>query len=463
MSSDAKIEPMLRNLARFLAEKLKNHAIRNDQSQIAKEEKKLLAELAGHCLPLADPPSNHEEIFVAPTQPLSLFEMICRETFNGALKSLFGEDKGISRSITTRRIVEAKAALYSVCHHVPLARDDEAGEPLLYTASFAIDILGYQINTGSNELSESEAKEISMLQSGCMQYLAVCFDSLSFRMIKRGQPNSSPKLIIEIETGNESESSKARTCSILTALASIMSSVKSILSSVNSSTRDASLLHQKTRDPSASRRLSPAALTSILNSIALLSQNTRNEDSRLDWFAAEMMPTLVAFLNSHPADEESSHPLCVAASLQAAYTLLARLGSFNWLSSNPRPCSDGGNRRGEEEKEEDFVCGLLRGALKSFKERSGDDEDDVAASTLRLAASKLMLATIAIYKSRSGTTTTTTTTPRGNGIGLLLDRAEVREAISELHGAANVDRNPEVRRLMAEAIPGLVRILDGGS
>jgi len=64
-----------------------------------------------------------------------------------------------------------------------------------------------------------------------------------------------------------------------------------------------------------------------------------------------------------------------------------------------------------------------------------------------------MLTVIAIHKSSPGTN------PSGKEIGFL-DHAEVREAMSELCGAANVDRNPEVRRLITEAIPGLLRILD---
>jgi len=445
MVYDTEVEMMLRNLAHFLAEKLKNLAIRNELSHIAKEEKKLLAELAGHCLPLTDPSSKQDKMEGTPTQPLSLFEAICKDAFEDTLKLLFGRSDEKSCSITARIVVEAKAALYSICHHVPLAHDDEAGEPLLHTASFAIDVLDYQADAGTNKLSESDAKEVSMLQSGCIQYLAVCFDSLSFRATRNAQPNRSPTLITEVESGNESTgSSKGRTCSILSALRSIMSAVKSILSCAKSSTLDSCLLHQIS-DPRSSRRLSPAAFTSILNSIALLSQNSRSEDSRLEWFAANMMSTLVVLINSHHTEKESSHPLCIAASLQAVYTLLARLGSFDWLSSNQQ-CSDGSNRK----REGDFICSILRGALKSFKERSGDE---ATASTVRLAASKLMLTVIAIHKSSPGTN------PSGKEIGFL-DHAEVREAMSELCGAANVDRNPEVRRLITEAIPGLLRILD---
>jgi hypothetical protein len=202
----------------------------------------------------------------------------------------------------------------------------------------------------------------------------------------------------------------------------------------------------------------------MLNSFVMLAQGSRAEDGRLAWLASEILPTFVEWTSRGPVDEDIHHALCIAASLQVTYTLLARCGSFDFLG-----CSNNNN---DKKKETDFVRRTLRCALVSFHdtgvggaaaEANSPSSASCGAPLLRLAALKVILAVIALSDRRTSDGTMNPSSPsssasfsgRGGDLGGYLSPAEVRRAISALHGAANVDRHPEVRRMANDILPYL--------
>lgn len=476
--SDKETYDVVVGLVAFLSDSLKSHAVRNDQGNLAREEKKLLAELAGHCLPLSRK-VNREPCGSPDTNvlPVSLYENICVGPFTDTLKLLRREDEHVPQSdadtnqknrvdeypgiSTIVGIRQAKAALYAVSHHVALGLDEDDGEALINVASFAFEVLNFQTglacvaetsilsSDGKAETSILLREEMAMLQSGCTHFLVISVDSLSCRKARNIGP-SEPYLIEDVECQIISRGTKGRSHSFLGALSEILHTLKSTIITGESAW---SAIH-----------FSPSSRTAMLNSFVMLAQGSRAEDGRLAWLASEILPTFVEWTSRGPVDEDIHHALCIAASLQVTYTLLARCGSFDFLG-----CSNNNN---DKKKETDFVRRTLRCALVSFHdtgvggaaaEANSPSSASCGAPLLRLAALKVILAVIALSDRRTSDGTMNPSSPsssasfsgRGGDLGGYLSPAEVRRAISALHGAANVDRHPEVRRMANDILPYL--------
>mmetsp|Transcript_33255 Transcript_33255/g.69933 ORF Transcript_33255/g.69933 Transcript_33255/m.69933 type:complete len:438 (-) Transcript_33255:38-1351(-) len=434
---------MMVDLANFLANSIKSHAIENDQSNLAKEERKILAELAGHCLPFSNK-DTHGQCHApdANDSPLSLFRSICVEPFSETLNAL-KSDQAKTRSMV-HSICEAKSALYAVSHCTPLASDEDDGEVLLVAVSFVLEVLQYQlqpVNKNEADIPELFQKEIAMLQSGCTHFLAVCLDSMTYRKARINKPTKRTPLIEVLDCpAAPRETSTANTCTITEALSTIFPVLKSAITTGEVGAEDLyhkfylNLFPQRGIEaPCPKIHFPPPSRIAILNSIVMLSQGSQVENGRLDWLALNLLPTLVDWASKGSADEDIRHPLCLAAALQVIYTLLARCGSFAWLSrfSNTLP------------SDTKFVCHALQCALRSF--HSGTANTEPTVHIVRLAALKVILTVIALTQANEAES--------GQGLKGYLNTKEIRQAMSSLHGAANVDRNPEVRQLANQIIP----------
>jgi hypothetical protein len=437
LQSDRKTYDAVVGLVAFLSKSLKYHAAKNDQSNLLREEKKLLAELAGHCLPFSNK-VNHAPCnsLDANELPVSLVENFCVGPFLDTLK-LLREDRDILQSDadesqnncldespsvgTIVSIRQAKTALYAVSHHVPLGLDEDNGEALINVASFAFEVLNFQ--TGPLSGAETPIllrEEIAMLQSGCTHFLIITVDSLSCRMAQNIGPSEPHPLIEDIGCQLISQETQYRIHSFLWALSEILHTLKSTIITGESAC--------------STMQFSPSSRTAMLNSIVMLAQGSRAEDGRLAWLASNILPTLVEWTSMGPIDENIHHALCIAASLQVIYTLLARCGSFGFLDHDAR--------------ESDFVRRTLRCALRSFH-AGADDCSPCASALLRLAALKVILTVIALDRANEMNTWS------GRDLGGYLSPLEIRRAMSALNGAANVDQDPEVRRLANEILPYL--------
>ena len=74
--------------------------------------------------------------------------------------------------------------MYAVCHYIPLSHDEDGGDALVIVASFVIEVLNYQPRVLSEYTAppaELFMREMTMLQSGCVQFLAIVVGALSTR------------------------------------------------------------------------------------------------------------------------------------------------------------------------------------------------------------------------------------------------------------------------------------------
>lgn len=431
LSSDKETRDVVGRLASILSDKWKSLVVKDSPSSLDMEHKKLLAELLGHCLPLTNKGINGSCYSAGAELHVSLYDNICKEAFSMILKSL-REDRDMSQfevdKIPNSDVSQAKIALYAVCHHIPLAVDEDDGEVLIHVASFVFEILNYQPTAISGATSTQFINEITMLQSGCTHFLAVCVDSLSYRKANGIEAATSTPLIVDIDIQEDSNDSRARN-TIKGALLHIFHALVAIITTGECHTGDN---HTTTQ-------FIPSTRTAVLNSVVMMVQSSRADDTRSHWLAYNLLPPLVEW-TSKGLDEDIHHPLCLAAALQVIYTVLARCGSFDWISRNS-------NSGSITMSETNFICRTLQCALTLFH-TSGGNETSIAA--LRLAALKVILTVLALHQSKEF--------ERVEDLKRYLSPAEIQKALSAMHGAANVDQNLEVRRLANQILPHIIHM-----
>jgi hypothetical protein len=333
------------------------------------------------------------------------------------------------------RVVESKSALYAVCHYLPFADDKEEGTGLLDVACFAMEVLNYNrvtADNGEDKCEELLLEEIAMLQSGCMNFLAVVFDSLSLRKTKNPVSYCQITMVEEVDLEDQC------CCSILDALSRIFLHVKTIIVSGETGRYCFRSTVEECREQeilTKNQQFSPSSRTAMLNSLVMLSRTSLGQDGRLEWIARNLLPSLVKWAHSGPTDDSIHHPLCIAAGLQVVYTLLARVGSFDWIHS------PGSTARAKDCAESEFACSTLKCALNSFE--TVEQNNSTILSTLRLAALKLLLTVMAIDKTSD------------SEISYYLKPLEMQKAIKAVTFAANFDKHPDVRRLASDIVPRL--------
>eukprot|EP00804_Cyclotella_cryptica_P029372 CCRYP_013314-RA/>CCRYP_013314-RA protein AED:0.08 eAED:0.08 QI:95/1/1/1/0.33/0.25/4/3020/1551 len=438
LHAERNIKTVMVELSRLLVESIKRQAMKNEKSDLAREERRLVAEVAGHCLPLSN--QSSEELVVDGEKSPSLFDNICKDSFSAVLQNL-RKTSPLSKENMICRIVESKSALYAVCHHLPIADDNDEGTALLNVACFAMEVLQYNLATANNSKEndvELLLEEIAMLQSGCVNFLAVVFDSLSLRKTRNRVSFTQHTMVEEVDFSVRfDEPNDQRRCSILDSLSMIFHHVKKIIISGKSDRFCFSAAEEFYEGgmPTKHHRYSPSSRTAILNSLVVLSRTSIGQDGKMEWIAQNVLPVLVEWAHPGPIDDSVHHPLCVAAGLQVVYTILARVGSFDWI------LSPGSTTRAKDCAETDFACLVLNCALSSFE--AVERNDSPILSTLRLAALKLILTVMAIQKTFD------------SNLVNYLKPLEVQKAIKAVTFAANFDKDPDVRRLASEVVPRL--------
>lgn len=413
LPSSASLNKVMVDLERFLSESMRAQAITNAKTVVGKQERMLVAEITGHCLSLS-----------------RLYD-ICSEAFSAVL-SLMRNETQLKYQGVTRCVVQSKSALYALCHRIPLAPDEDDGIFLCDVTSFVMEVLSY--NLASSNLPESLEEEILMLQSGCINYFAVVMDSL-FR--RNSNDAFTSQMVQEVDSESYISSSESNhTISILEALSKISDDLISVISTGQ---RGQKIFGSAFSSSTGSHDFSPQSRTAVLNSLVVLSQMNQGDDSKLKRIARNYLPLITRWTQQGPIDDSVHHPLCIAAGFQVIYTLLASLGSFDF---GPERSTVETQKR----LQSDFVCLALRCALNSF----GSDTTSrpiTVVRTLRVAALKLMLSLLAIYRATSD-----------DLIADFLKPVEIQKAIKAVEFAAVSDENPDVRRLASEIVPQLQSI-----
>jgi len=388
MSNKESSRKVMCELATELSNGFKAHALKNNEGNLAREEKVLMAQVAGHCLPFSATPNVNES-------PISLFDL-CKKPFSATLDSMRTKSK---TSLGLQNMHESKLALFAVCQHIPGANDDDiSGNALVNVASFVMEFLLVSQTTCGDGIEH----ELAKLHTGCLHFLGVVFDSLFAR-----KANISAEPQIELEAN--------RRHTFLDGLMKTFDMTNSIV-------------FNGTIEGHSEQRVSASMRTSIFNAMVIYSQSCTTEDHRLALFASELLPALLKWVDEGAIDDDIRHPLCVAAALQVVYTILAKLASFDWVSTL---CN---------ESELNFVRLTIRCALKSLcsEERGG------IISPLRLAAMKVLLTVIA----------------NKQNLAEYIESDEIRHAVVAVRGASNRDESQEVRTLAFEILPYLEHVID---
>jgi len=388
MSNKESSRTVLCELATVLSNGFRAHALKNDEGNLAREEKVLMAQVAGHCLPFSATPNVNES-------PISLFDL-CKKPFSATIDNMRTKSK---TSLVLQNMHESKLALFAVCQHIPGANDeDSSGNALINVASFVMDFLLESQTTCGDDIEH----ELAKLHTGCLHFLGVVFDSLFARKAKI---SAEPQIELEANSSHTFLDGLMKTFDMTT-----------------------SIVFNGAIEGHSEQRVSASMRTSIFNAMVIHSQSCTTEDHRLALFASELLPALLKWVDEGAIDDDIRHPLCVAAALQVFYTILAKLASFDWVSTLCK------------ESELNFVRLTIRCALKSLCSEEGAG----IISPLRLAAMKVLLTVIA----------------NKQNLAECIEPDEIRQAVVAVRGASNRDESQEVRTLAFEILPYLEHVID---
>lgn len=388
------------------------------------DERRLAAEIAGRALPFYALPS------------CSCYHKICFPAFSSTLcllKVIRGE-ASLSPNTSLR---SARAALYACCHHVPLAEDKEPGEGIMATVSFVLEVLNAQVADATDD--ERIEDELIQLQTGCIEFIAVCLESTLQRRTRQ-RSNDKRELLgvvskVESAVNDNWDKADSSACagsmSTVEALSTSCGSLVSFLKTgapIASQLRVANNGFLAVADCEANQQLSPSARTCIWNAFLVVSQRCREAEGRLNSWASLTAPWVLAWGSSATVDGDLHHPLCMAASLQVVFVLLTRTKSFDCLAGGNRDSTAACVRRAHE------------WAITSIKTKT-EIGGDYARTAMRKAALKLLLAIITIDNMGDG-----------NNLANWLSPGELGGAFTLLRGTANVDADAEVRTLAAHIL-----------
>ncbi len=384
------------------------------------EERQLAAEIAGRCIPF------YNQAFPS----CSCYQRICFPSFNSTLCTLqivSGGQKSIAPKDSLRA---ARVALYACCTHIPLAEDNEAGEGILGTVSFVLEILNVDV-TGVIEHNVIE-DELIRLQTGCIEFIAACLESTLQRHVKNEESKLKPAVVV-VESNTSSLNVTTKRDSSVSTKDALATSCTAIASCLRAGLpvphklrlRNNCFLSQGCNEKK--KVLSTSARTCMWNSFLVVSQ--RCSDDRLASWTNLTAPWVLDWASAAPVDEELHHPLCMAAALQILFILVTRTKSFE--------CFGGGKTSTTS------VRKAHRLAVTSIKTETSIG-GDYARITMRRAGLKLLLALVTIDQMDNGT-----------DLSGCLSPGELGETFTLLNGTANVDTDAEVRNLAAHILTGM--------
>jgi hypothetical protein len=417
--------PLLSQLADQLLARLDiSKPPKHSNASFTADERRLAAEIAGRALPFYALPS------------CSCYHKICGPAFLSTL-CLLKVIPGEASLSPNKSLRASRASLYSCCHHVPLAEDKEPGEGITATVSFVLEVLNAQVADAVDDNGIED--EFIQLQTGCIEFIAVCLES-TLRRRTRQRDNDTRELLgvvskVELAVNNHLDQIYPSTCAGSTStVEALYTSCGSIVSFLKTGAPIARQLRVANNgffsgaDYEGSQQLSPSARTCLWNAFLIVSQRCPEAQGRLNSWASLTAPWILAWGSYATVDGNLHHPLCMAASLHVMFVLLTRTKSFDCLAGGKKDSTTACVRRVHE------------WAITSIKTKT-QIGGDYARTTMRKAALKLLLAIITIDHMGDN-----------NNLGNWLSPGELGGAFTILHGTANVDADAEVRMLAANIL-----------
>jgi hypothetical protein len=195
--------------------------------------------------------------------------------------------------------------------------------------SFVLEVLNAQVADAAAE--EHIEDELIQLQTGCIEFIAVCLESTLQRRTRQ-RNNDKRELLgavskVEFAVNNNLDKADSSACagsmSTVEALSTSCGSLMSFLKTgapIPSQLRVANNLAVAVFE--ANQQLSPSAWTCLWNAFLVVSQQCCEAEGRLDSWASLPAPWVLAWGSSAMVDGDLHHPLCMAALLQVVFVLL---------------------------------------------------------------------------------------------------------------------------------------------
>jgi hypothetical protein len=318
-----------------LSYRLGTASVRQNHVVYTAQERQLAAEIVGRDLPF------YEITFPS----CGSYQQIIYPSFSSALHTLkiVPDDSDPRSPIESLRV--ARAALYTCCNHVSFAEDNEEGQGVLGAVSFVLRILNLDIVDATEDEAVAE-DDILQLQTGGIEFVAVCLESTLQRHLGKQQKTSS-EAVVEVDerlTSNGFQVSRSAESLESTAEALALSS-SAIASSLRTGAPIPCKLRLKTNRfvsktsvGTQNQELSVAARTCLWNAFLVVSQRCP-DDGRLTAWANLTANWVLDWASLAPVDDYLRHPLCMAAALQVIFVLVTRTKSFDCLAGGKSTAS----------------------------------------------------------------------------------------------------------------------------
>jgi hypothetical protein len=261
---------LLSSLASEVASRLSFDESSPKADMISPDERRLAAEVAGHCLPF-----DMDET-------CSCFHRICQPAFQKALEG------ACSASKTSASFKPAKAALLAVVYYLSLSVDPKSTEGIFATLAFALRICGLPESLLSEDQNLEQLRTLRTF--GCAEFFSTCFEQTFVY-------------------------DKSTLLNVTTWLHQILMDESPDLGRIE-------LMATTMFHVDGKIVLSPKLRSALWNS--LLDVSKRCPDGKLEKWETFILPWMIP-----KALDGKNHPLCVAVGLQVVFVLIVRAKSLD--------------------------------------------------------------------------------------------------------------------------------------
>ncbi len=420
----------LHKLANFLALKLglESQSSYPVNTNISSEERRLCADIAANSLPFSTTGSH---VLKAP----SGFDLFCDPIISSSLRN--------NQAISSIDWKAVKIALYIGCQVVQVAPETVGLLEYSRLINFAMTLLNVQ----DGDTDES-TKVLIEAQTGCIEFIAISICAI-FQIPNDGKPRKSQPgscLIQELNPNTPENLQQSQLQICVAYLSSLLEAILSIISGKHAE----SLLSPFSKyftSPSEHKQWINvswplSARICLMNALSIAMQ--RCNIDILPEVSRSLTPKVEAWLLNGEIGDSIRHPLCIAAALQCIFNSLQRTKSFAPLAQFP-------SLKEESVKKLFDVSIFIIEHHPTDVRRHKSGTYSYAHTSMRVAALKLLVLIVSISQP-SNINFTDTGRPRRSSVLEYIPPSEMMRALSIIRGLANMDENPDVRKLATQLV-----------
>ena len=403
----------LEHLANILATKLGFKSDDARETRHSNEERRLSADIAARCLPFSATASSQLD------KKSSGFEVFCEQILSSSLLLL--KTKSFAR-VEWKKL---KLALYISCHAVQVAPESVGVLDYLSVGGFAFFLL----NVEDDGVTESMVEA----QTGCIEFLSTCICAIHSFPLDLVSSQMCPNLIEELPDENSNEklsvpegSQKSELLKSFEYLTCLRNDMLRLIRG-----REARLLPPLMNNQHAlddgQEGWSISSRVCLLNAFSIATQ--RCSMPHLPELANVLVPNLMIWLLDERIGDDIRHPLCVASAMQCVFNCLQRTKTFSSLQTSPVSLGDSVRR-------------LFQASARAI-EHKAEQSNIYEQSSMRVAALKLLVVIVSINQSVMSMDASDSL----HEVCGYIPPSDLIRVLSILRGVANMDENPDVRKV----------------